>query len=101
MISNKLQMYQIGYHLLHNTNLTDKSFVNGKKAYTFAADFFFVSGRCVWNTYVEYKYKTQIEMFKMSFISDYESPVMEVVEIALEGGYQVSGVIGDHEEEDM
>lgn len=40
-------------------------------------------------------------MFKMSFISDYESPVMEVVEIALEGGYQISGVIGDHEEEDM
>lgn len=94
-------MYQIGYHLLHNTNLTGKSFANGRKVYTFAADFFFVSERYVCDTYVEYKYKTQIEMFKMSFISDYESPVMDVVEIALEGGYQISGVIGDHEEEDM
>ena len=53
------------------------------------------------DTYVEYRYKTQIEMFKKSFICDYESPVMELVEIALEGGYQVSGVIGDHEEEEM
>ena len=94
-------MYQIGYHLLHNTNLTGKSFANGRKVYTFAADFFFVSERYVCDTYVEYKYKTQIEMFKMSFICDYESPVMDVVEIALEGGYQISGVIGDHEEEDM
>lgn len=94
-------MYQIGYHLLHNTNLTGKSFVNGRKVYTFAADFLFVSERCVCDTYVEYKYKTQIEMYKKSFICDYESPVMEVVEIALEGGYQISGVIGDHEEEDM
>ncbi len=88
--------------MLHNTNLTGKSFVNGRKEYTFAADFFFfVSERCVCDTYVEYKYKTQIEMFKKSFIYDYESPVIEVVEIALEGGYQISGVIGDHEEEDM
>ena len=53
------------------------------------------------DTYVEYRYKTQIEMFKKSFICDYESPVMELVEIALEGGYQVSGGIGDHEEEEM